>query len=488
MSNKKNVAVTRYFSEDLQQQFAKLTGDSNPMHMDAVAARRTQAGAPVVHGIHTLLWALDQMATLIPEFNRIRKIKTHFFKWVYVNSTANLMIVSSSESEIKAQIVLEDIVTANITVTLGPSAVDYKAIPTGGSGESMPRSARELDFKDMASQSGSVEVLAPHEEVSRLFPRLSAILHPRRVAAIAALSALVGMICPGLYSIFAGLNIDLVDEPQGSDSLEYRVKSIVERFRMVDLEVAGSGIAGIVETFARVPPAIQLGMKDVGLHVEPNEFSGAHALIVGGSRGLGELTAKAIAAGGGAVTITYSVGKEEAESVAQEIRQAGGTCNVIAYDALQPATPQLQNLPSPITHAYYYATGQIFRTKRGIFSADIYREFSSFYLQGFFDLCAALATHGAGDISVFYPSSVAVAERPAEVTEYAMAKAAGEILCEDINRYMKRVRVVVSRLPRLLTDQTLSVVPVKCAEPLEIILPIIREVQGNKARDKNQPA
>lgn len=474
-----NKVINRDFSEDIQEQFARLTGDRNPMHMDPVAARRTQPGAPVVHGIHTMLWALDRMAAEIPEFKQVRKIKTHFFKWIYVNSAASLVIVSSSETEIKARITVDEIVTVSITVTLGDSALKYEAPPSSNRREqAIPVVARELQFSDMASQSGYIDLLARPEEMAQLFPQLSHILHPQRVAALATLSPLVGMVCPGLYSIFSGLNIEFEAERHSDITIEYRVKSIDERIRMVNLEIQGPGILGIVETFVRSPPAIQMSMDTVSSHIEANEFSGAHALIVGGSRGLGELTAKVIAAGGGRVTITYAIGSKEAENVAREIRQSGGICDVIAYDALQPAARQLQKLSSPATHAYYYATGQIFRSKRGVFSKAIHQEFNDFYVEGFFNLCESLAASTTGSISVFYPSSIAVADRPADMTEYAMAKAAGEILCEDINRYMKRVRVVTNRLPRLPTDQTLSVIPVKCSDPLEIILPIIREVQN----------
>ena len=37
---------------------------------------------------------------------------------------------------------------------------------------------------------------------------------------------------------------------------------------------------------------------------------------------------------------------------------------------------------------------------------------------------------------MFYPSTVFVQDRPQEMTEYAMSKAAGEILCADIARYL----------------------------------------------------
>jgi NAD(P)-dependent dehydrogenase (short-subunit alcohol dehydrogenase family) len=40
----------------------------------------------------------------------------------------------------------------------------------------------------------------------------------------------------------------------------------------------------------------------------PDEFAGATALIIGGSRGLGELTAKLLAKGGARILITYATG------------------------------------------------------------------------------------------------------------------------------------------------------------------------------------
>jgi hypothetical protein len=64
------------------------------------------------------------------------------------------------------------------------------------------------------------------------------------------------------------------------------------------------------------------------------------------------------------------------------------------------------------------------------------------------------------------------------MTEYAMAKAAGEILCADINTTLPKARVTINRLPRLPTDQTASVTPVTTGEPVLALLPLIREVQA----------
>jgi hypothetical protein len=64
------------------------------------------------------------------------------------------------------------------------------------------------------------------------------------------------------------------------------------------------------------------------------------------------------------------------------------------------------------------------------------------------------------------------------MTEYSMAKAAGETLCADMNLSQGPLHVTVSRLPRLPTDQTASTIAVEMASPIEIMLPIVREVQS----------
>ena len=64
------------------------------------------------------------------------------------------------------------------------------------------------------------------------------------------------------------------------------------------------------------------------------------------------------------------------------------------------------------------------------------------------------------------------------MTEYSMAKAAGEVLCADINQSMSTAHVTVSRLPRLPTDQTATITQVDEADPVATMLPIVREVQS----------
>lgn len=55
------VSLTRRISPSLVSRFARLTGDNNPLHLDAEYAQRTRFGRPIAHG----LLAATQIGTLI---------------------------------------------------------------------------------------------------------------------------------------------------------------------------------------------------------------------------------------------------------------------------------------------------------------------------------------------------------------------------------------------------------------------------------------
>ena len=286
------------------------------------------------------------------------------------------------------------------------------------------------------------------------------------------------MLVPGLHSIYSGLDISLVDEVGVADALSYEVRNVDHRYNLIVIDVSGGGLSGSLEAFFRPPPTPQAITTDIATRVAAREFSGSRVLIIGGSRGLGELTAKVIAAGGGEVTVTYATGKVDAEALAKEIENAGGSCQAIPYDVRQPPEPQLKFLKGNPTHLYYFATPMIFRRPTGtLFSLERFHDFNSYYVTGFYDIVEFGVRAWSSGVVAFYPSSTAVDERPANMTEYSMSKAAAEILCADINSSMKTVRVFVGRLPRLPTDQTASIVTTGSLEPLTIMLPIIREVQ-----------
>jgi hypothetical protein len=476
---------SKLFSAECQARFAALSGDHNPMHMDAVAARRTSAGAPVVHGMHTLLWLIDELIGQRPDLLRARTLKARFAKMVYVGERAEAELLQAGATALRARVMVDGVEVVSLALgfsapesgTQAPTWPETLARPDAAA-LPPPLTAINLLLEQIEGRAGRLQFASSPAAAAEKFPRAAAYLGPQRVAAMASMSCLVGMVVPGLHSIFGSLDLAIENAAAAAvpaeDALAYAVASVDLRFRLVRIVVQGAGFTGILGCVSRPPPVSQPSVTSLAAAVAREEFRGAMALVVGGSRGLGELTAKLVAAGGGRVALTYSQGKADAEAVAQEIRTWGGHCETVRYDIREAAAAQLAALREAPTHLYYFPTPTIYRRKAGMFDQGRLAEFSAYYLAGFHDLVQACLQRRPAGLEVFYPSTVYVDSRPAELTEYAMAKAAGEVLCADMEEQLRGLRVLVRRLPRMPTDQTGSLLPGENADPVAIMLPIVR--------------
>jgi acyl dehydratase/NADP-dependent 3-hydroxy acid dehydrogenase YdfG len=468
---------SKVFNEADQVEFAKLSGDYNPMHMDPVAARRTQAGAPVVHGIHMLLWGLDALAAAQPAMTPFTGLKVRFDKMVYVGDRVEAIVIQFDDAGARLELRVNGNSTSQIMASFAPPrAASQMIVET--SQPVLPKEPITLTLEDAADRSGNVAFASSAEDVMAKFPSIARVMGTGWVRSILATTTLVGMVCPGLHSIFGGLTLSAPPVNHQAEALAYRVTKTHPKFRVVRMDVVGPGMAASIESFVRHPPTAQASIFDLARLVQPGAFAGTTALVVGGSRGLGELAAKLLSAGGAHVIATYAVGAIEALALTEEIRRWGGKCDVLRYDATKPASAQLRDLPAAPTHLYYFATPVIFRSKAGLYVPERFDEFRRIYVDGFYELFMALRPGAENRLAAFYPSSVAVEERPADMTEYTMAKAAGEVLCADIRSFVPGSHIVINRLPRLPTDQTATLIPTESANPLDVMLPIIHEVQG----------
>lgn len=454
--------ATRRFTSADQLAFAEASGDVNPMHIDPVAARRTQAGTTVVHGIHAMLWAMDTAFSSEPEV-KAAGIVARFERFIATDVEVALWATSTARG-LRLEVKQDETRLATVTLSAEPPK---SALPPPPEAEpvAFPRVPAVLDFQEAAALAGCFKV----ERGEALFPTAATRFGSQTVRGLAALSTLVGMAAPGLHSIFSALELRLT-ESAGED-LSYRVVNAHDVFRLLDIAVEGPGFVGKVEAFVRPPPVKQPSAAHLRSLVEPARYEGVRALVVGGSRGLGEVVAKLLAGGGARVAVTYSSGRDDAEAIADEIRSAGGDCVALKLDVGDGVEGQLDGLPFAPDQLYYFASGKIFLQKNATFSPPEFAAFCRIYVDGFARVCGKLSA--SGNLLAFYPSSVAVEERPRAMTEYAMAKAAGEILCADLDRFNPRVRTVVRRLPRLLTDQTATVTPVETPDATGTMLEVI---------------
>ena len=463
------IVAERIFTPADQGNFAALSGDFNPIHVDEVAARRTIVGAPLVHGVHLLCWALDSW---VAAGNRtsagLEHVTASFHRGVLPGERVRTCVLNDND-EFTLQIQRADrSPMTSIRGKFGSPVAYAEALPA-----MHPTECRVLDASQIAHAMGSVPLAYCATQSQRLFPHLSSAMPPIQMAALFATTLMVGMECPGLHSLYSGLDLSFSGPVLGKPCLNYRV-SHAGRSGAVILRVDGPGFQGKVRALLRPTPRRQADARELSRLVDKNAFLNERAIVIGGSRGLGEVTAKLLAMGGADVTITYHRGKADAETVAAEINAAGGTCGVVQFDSNHP-TPIA--LPEPPTSVYYFATPHISSDDTVPFSTERFADYCRYYATGFAETLRAVAP-GGQTMDVFYPSTVFLDDGHVQLAEYRAAKAVGEEVCKQLAKHFPAWRVYAPRLPRMHTDQNNGIQPPEMEAPEIVMLRHLRKMKA----------
>lgn len=452
--------------------FAEASGDWNPIHTDPTAARRLLAGCVVAHGMSTLLWMLERHLT---SGGRVpRGIVATFPRPLVPGDVAVLVRGDADGGKQRLAVLLdgEEVSSASLDLEGGT--------PITGVAQQSLVARREPDcrsFAQLKDASGQVGAEGMDERDRAAYPQVFDRLGARAIAGLMALSRLIGMHCPGLHSLIAGVQVRFDPACDGS-AIDWSVTRHSVPFAPVRIAFRGSGLEGHIDAFVRPEPVQQASYASLRSQVEPAEFARQVALVIGGSRGLGELAAKLIAAGGGDVIVTHREGRDDALRVADEISTGGGRCRTARFDAdhaRRDLDPILAQFGQP-THVYYFAAPRIGRAKSRLFSPATFRSFMQVFVEGFAQVATALAA-GSGQVRLFYPSTVFIDEMPKDQGEYVAAKTAGEALCRHFDKHARSLSVVSLRLPRLNTDQSAGLLSRNAPDPVPAVLGIVRTMQ-----------
>lgn len=467
-------AVT--FDEAAHRRFADVSGDWNEIHIDPVAARRAISGEMVVHGVHVVLRALDELSSAAPA--HIERVRALFRKPVFPGDEVTIESGAGSSGSVLLEVRANAATLVSIEVDTKPEAAETMGLRTGDRHEVELRSVpRCLSIDEIGGMAGSVAVPEDRGALAGLFPNLVTSMGPAYVAQLMAVSRLIGMECPGRYSMLSAFDLatTLAGDPT---SIEWSVTRADQRVGAVRVELAGGLVTGHVDSFVRPRPVEQPGFAALGAEIDTGLFAGQRALIVGGSRGLGALTAKLIATGGGEVVATWHRGREEADQLVTEIEGGGGRARAIQLDVASPkgAITGLAEEGWRPTHLYYFASSRIFARRTRPFEEELLSDFVAMYVTGFANVVGALDDGDAEPLVAFYPSSVAVDEPIEALTEYSIAKAAGEQAARTLAGNLAWLEVVVERLPRVPTDQTATLMPVEEADPVFLMASLLRRM------------
>lgn len=462
------------YSLENQKKFAELSGDYNPMHVDPLIARREKFGEIVVHGVYSLTKCLDAFSRHLidqgMESIAIKNISARFTNPVFLNKTISNVILDDDPTNTRLGVF--DGVMLLTEVKLTWERQKSRLNEEVGNSRVIKSPIKDKEIESLKDAKGDFELSLERSLTSLLFPDLQSVISRELIATLFSLTRIVGMECPGLQSIFSSFKLKQQEDdniPPGM--INYHAFKVIPKYSKIDISVQTINYTGVANAFYRPRPIKQATFNEVQKSVKLGLFKNQVALIIGGSRGLGEITAKIIAAGGGLSIITYHKGKEDADKIFKEITEAGGRCKTVHLNVTDPSEQMtmLKNENLCPSHIYYFASGRIAQPREQVFEMDQFLTFSKMYLGAFFDLYRQYrACWGSNELVMFYPSSVFVDSNSKHI-EYSITKHSGELLSKYLEQQDSALKIYVERLPRLLTDQNLGFNYQQIENPLEVM-------------------
>lgn len=469
--------MSRRFTHDDSLAFARLSGDYNPIHLDPVLARRLLFGRTVLHGMHLLLAMADQLLAGLTSPLRLTRIVADFRRPAGEGQSIDFASREHGAGRAREEAMFRQISLMTLELEFSPPGPPAVQIPDAGSPWAQPQ---EWSIPELRNRGGRIPLWMDRVLASKLFPNLVRLFPPEQLATLLAVSRLVGMEAPGLHSLLRGFELS-GSSNRNAPELTYQVKRVDERFSLVDLRVEAPGLSGTVSAGLRPGPTVQADYEAIRRLVRSGEFAGERALVIGGSRGLGEAAVKLLAAGGADVRFTYCRGEAEANELVRQITRAGATAAGFRHDVLEPQShfKLMRELEvwQPTVLAYF-ATPHIFAGHKGHFSAELFRCFCDFYVTAFHATFESLPMLRG----VLYPSTIAIDDPQPNLMEYSAAKSAGETLCRSLAAQRPHVRIACPRFGRLATDQTATLLASPGSDPIPPVLAALR-VAANRGQE-----
>jgi hypothetical protein len=247
------------------QDFARASGDFNPLHLDPVAARRTRFGQTLIHGVCGTIKAIDLFMQQGAKSAALLSVRVKYSKPVLQGRELIVFgeaIDGITRLELFAEGVRCQIIDLEFTKTVEAPYLQENRV--------------ELSIEACAGVSGSVDLMWDNAIMHDLFPSAARYLPQQQLATLIATTQIVGMRCPGLHSIFARLDLRFTTLPlvtSNHSQLEYRILHTDARIDRVEIGVSNAFAEGTIEAFFRPPPTQQASFRQIATMVSNREFS-----------------------------------------------------------------------------------------------------------------------------------------------------------------------------------------------------------------------
>ena len=468
--NKNYLEIVSYtFDYTTQHIFSKFSGDINPVHIDSHTAKKTNYGDCIVHGINLFLWAVENFSKQTKI--KVRSFDIEFKTPVFVNTEVKLLwhkpidqlLIVSAKEDILVSIFFEkkkdnyqvkDIPLDNLNSLISPMKKRISSMSRG---------------KKIINRYGGNKKLA-----YKLYPYLCENLGINKVYEIGILSNIVGMQLPGLNSILASCKISFNITSSPSPP-QYKLENYDSRFNLLNIFYEGKNINSEVTAFERPCYIPKTCLEIKPMIPKLKIFEGKKILVIGGSRGIGAAFARVSSLLGANITITYHTSKNEAKNVCNDIQKNSKLpAKSFALDANSRKSVEL--IKNNYDYLCYFPSNKIFGKIGDRWDLKRFEGFYNIYCKAFEDIAQKFIKNGGNKI--YYPSSVVVEQDIKGLEEYKLAKIIGEKICESLNQRFNSI-IIIDRLDRVETDQTLSVLKIPSVDAVQVAYNISKKLCGS---------
>lgn len=450
-----------------QGAFAQLSGDFNPIHMDPVYARRSPYGQ-VAHGVNVAVSCIEGYFSESEPIAGLESIFVNFISPVAANSTCEFSL-SHRDDCVELEVNCGGVPCALIRLRFADeiSLMHYESL-TLRSSDFKPSKPVDVVFSELSDCELTLDNEVYPPSLASFFPSTLKAIGLTRLSAILSLTRFVGMHCPGLNSLFSSFDI------QFSEHRDKTISFVINRPSNKRLPITahfdGAGIQGTLKAFFRPDVVLQPSVEDCQRSIRGVDLSGQKCLVLGGSRGLGELVAKVSAAAGARVAITYAVGAADAEDLASTINlSTAGSCVAFNFDVEKNIDSQLKLIFTEFSPdvIYYFCSPRIVENKRAEFQQEIFETYEKFYVASFLRVLTFCSRYDVRRI--IFPSTDFLNYTNRNFKEYCLAKALGEVVCEKFGANIPDCEILYPRLPRVHTDQTQGFILAKFEDSLSVV-------------------
>lgn len=354
------VHVLRFTKEDVDQ-FATLSGDVNPLHMDSLYARRTPYGQRVVFGALGVLKCLENLSFSDSLHLKTIKVEFHNAIFIDVDYEVSVQVVSGSTAHIKltdnSRTLLKiDLERSDNVSECNPgscfSQVDYLEFPDDLSKDAI-EVGRIFEGTYAVKPRVAIDIPMAMDEDNKITQDIESVgvklaargywFKPQFEQSIIMLTSyLVGMRAPGVQALFSKMEINFEQRLTPDSSFDYTLKidKYEKEIGLLFLElnvftpekgvVARASLQSFVRASLNLPTLEQVSYY---LNLDNKKLHGKTALIIGGSRGLGATLVQSLVLSGVHVYLNFSQSLSEAIKLKESLQQYESNITFLQGDA-----------------------------------------------------------------------------------------------------------------------------------------------------------